>query len=151
MARKLRYLVAIDFSPGSRRALEAARALARRTGASLTVAHVRPSSDMRAAVVEDRGDLLRPGFGSLSRRLAEHYERRLADWVRLGRGEDGRLLKGAPDVALAREARRGYDLIILGSHGEGTVPPPLMGSTVERVLARSTVPVLVIPNSRAGI
>ena len=141
--------MAIDFSPGSRRALETSRALARRTGAALTIAHVRPSSDMRAAIGEERGDLFKPGFGSLSRRLGEHYALRLADWVRPRRGEDVRLLRGAPDVALTREARRGYDLIILGSHGLGIVPAPLMGSTVERVLARTPVPVLVVPFSRS--
>jgi nucleotide-binding universal stress UspA family protein len=142
--------VAIDFSPSARRALEAARALARRTGAALTIAHVRPSSDMRAAIGEDRGDLFKPGFGSLSRRLGEHYARHLAGWVRPRRGEEVRLLRGAPDIALTREARRGYDLIILGSHGLGAVPPPLMGSTVERVLARTTVPVLVVPFFRTA-
>ncbi len=142
--------MAIDFSPSSRRALEAARALARRTGAALTIAHVRPSSDMRAAIGQDRGDLFRPGLGSLSRRLGEHYDRRLAKWIRPRRAEEVRLLRGAPDVALAREARRGYELIILGSHGLGAVPPPLMGSTVERVLARSTVPVLVVPLSKTA-
>ena len=142
--------MAIDFSPASGRALEAARALARRTGAALTIAHVRPTSDMRAAIEEDRGDLLKPGSGSLSRRLGEHYARRLAEWVRPQPGEEPRLLRGAPDVALAREARRGYDLIILGNHGVGPVPLPLMGSTVERVLARSTVPVLVVPFSRTA-
>ncbi len=67
--------------------------------------------------------------------------------MRPQRGEEVRLLRGAPDVSLAREARRGHDLIILGSHGIGPVPLPLMGSTVERVLARSTVPVLVVPSS----
>jgi len=142
--------VAIDFSPGARRALEAARALARRSGAQLTIAHARPTSDMRAAVGQDRGDLLKPGSGSLSRRLGEHYSLRLADWVRPRRGEEVRLLKGSPDVALTREARRGYDLIVLGSHGLGSVPPPLMGSTVERVLARAPVPVLVVPLASAA-
>ena len=139
--------MAIDFSPSSGRALEAARALARQTGAALTIVHVRPSSDMRAAIEEDRGDLLKPGSGSLARRLDEHYARRLAEWVQPKRGEEVRLLRGAPDVALAREARRSFDLIILGTHGAGAVPLPLMGSTVERVLARSTVPVLVVPSS----
>lgn len=150
VAQKFRYLVAVDFSPGSRLALEEARAMARRTGAELAIAHVRPSSDMRAAVVEDRGDLLRAGSRALSRGMTEHYERRFAEWVRPSRGEAVRLLRGAPDIALAREASRGYDVIILGAHGGGAVPVPLIGSTVQRVLGRSPVPVLVVPKSRSA-
>ncbi len=150
MARKPRYLVGTDFSPGSRSALEAARKLARRTGAALSVAHVRPSSDMRAAVAEDRGDLLRAGSGSLSRAIEEHYDRKLAAWVRPGHDERVLLLRGAPDVALLREARRGYDTIVLGRHGRGAVPTLLLGSTVARVLSRAGVPVLVVPSPRTA-
>jgi nucleotide-binding universal stress UspA family protein len=139
-----RFLVGIDFSAGSRRALAEARALARRSGAALTLAHVRPFSDIRAAVVEERGELVRAGGRSLSREIAAHY-------ARPGREADGDrtlLLRGAPDLALSREARRGYALLVVGGCGHNAVSSVFLGSTAQRVLARSTIPVLVVPGRR---
>jgi nucleotide-binding universal stress UspA family protein len=140
-----RYLVGIDFSPGSRRALAAARQLAARTGANLTIAHVRPTSDVRAAIHEERGDLVRTGGRVLVRDLAAHYEHRLGEWARERDGDRTLLLRGAPDVALAREARRGYALLVLGSHGANALASVFLGSNVERALARSPIPVLIAP------
>jgi nucleotide-binding universal stress UspA family protein len=141
-----RFLVGIDFSPGSRAALNEARRLAALCGASLTLAHVRPSNDVRAAVVEDRGDLIRTGGKVLSSALEEHYERRLAKWARATEGETTLVLRGAPDVALTREARRGYSLLILGTTGQNAVTTLLLGATTERTLARSTIPVMAVPS-----
>lgn len=148
MARKSRYLVAVDFSAGSRRALETARRLAAETGASITLAHVRPFSDVRAAVVEERGDLLRRSGRPLAREVAAHYAQRLDDWAR--EEEKKVLLRGGPDVELVRAAR-GHDLLLIGSHGRGAVASVLLGSTVQRVLARSSrTPVLVVPAPRGA-
>jgi nucleotide-binding universal stress UspA family protein len=147
MASDYRYLVATDFSPASRRALTAARSLARRSGASLTIAHVRPSADLRAAVHEERGDLLRAAHGSLAAAMKEHYRRRMAALVQADRGETGLILSGAPDVALCKEARR-YDLLVMGNRGHGAVSSLFLGSTTQRVLARSPVAVVVVPSKR---
>ena len=140
-----RFLVAIDFSADSRRALEEARAFARRSRATLTLVHVRPSSDVRAAVVEDRGDLVRAGGRVLSRDLAAHYEKRLAAWSSASDGDRTLLLRGSPEVALAREAGRGYALLVLGRRGRNTVSALFIGSTAERVLSRATIPVMIVP------
>jgi nucleotide-binding universal stress UspA family protein len=145
---KGRYLVGIDFSTDSRRALDAARTLARRTGASLTLVHVRPFSDIRAAVVEERGDLVRAGGRVLSRELVAHYVKRLSAWARESEGDRTLVLRGAPDLALAREARRGYALLVLGRRGRNTVSSLFVGSTAERVLSRATIPTLVVPGRR---
>ena len=148
MASDYRYLVATDFSPASRRALTAARSLARRSGASLTIAHVRPSADLRAAVHEERGDLLRAARGSLAAAMKEHYQRRMGALVQTDRDETGLILSGAPDVALCKEARRGYDLLVMGNRGHGAVSSLFLGSTTQRVLARSPVAVVVVPSKR---
>jgi len=147
MPRSPRYLVGVDFSPGSLRALDAARKLARRTGAEITVAHVRPLSDVRAAVVEEKGELLRGTSRALTREIARHYAEKLDGIAR--EGERVRLLRGAPDFALAAEARRGYDLVVLGRGGRGGVEPVFLGSTLTRAIARSRVPVLTVPYRRA--
>lgn len=146
MSSRSGYLVATDFSPASRRAVAAARALARKTGATVTVAHVRPTSDARAAVNEERGDLFRPPVGSLRTRIAAHYARRLGAAV--SAGERPLLLSGAPDIALCREAARGYDLIVLGNRGRGAVGALFLGTIAQRVLARSPIPVLIVPSRR---
>jgi nucleotide-binding universal stress UspA family protein len=133
----------MDFSPGSLRALNAARKLAGQTGAEITIAHVRPLSDVRAAVVEERGELLRGASRVLAREIARHYADRLEGVAR--DGEKTRLLRGAPPFALAGEAGRGYDLVVLGRGGRGGVEPVFLGSTLTRSIARSQVPVLVVP------
>ncbi|MFY9551288.1 MAG: universal stress protein [Thermoanaerobaculia bacterium] len=143
MAEAPRYLVGVDFSPRSRRALAFARDLAARSGATLTIAHVRPFSDVRSAVVLERGDLLRNPGRKLPRKIKALYEEQLAALRQ--DGERILLLKGAPDVALCREARRGYDLLILGRRGPGAISSILPGSTALRTLACSTVPVLFVP------
>ncbi len=148
MAAANRYLVATDFSPASRRALVAARVLARKAGASVTLVHVRPTSDLRAAVVEERGDLLRAPRGSLRSAMTDHYLRRIGSLVDPGRDERPLVLPGAPDIALCREARRGYELLIMGSRGRGAVSSLFLGSTTQRVLARAPIPVVVVPTPR---
>lgn len=144
MAKK-RIMVAIDFSKDSLLALAAARALARRTGSGLTLAHVRPFSDVRAAVSEDRGDLVHAGGRVLVRELAAHYARRLGALARTADGEQTLVLRGAPEIELARASRRGYELLVMGRRGRNTVSTLLLGSTAERVLSRSSVPVLIVP------
>jgi nucleotide-binding universal stress UspA family protein len=143
--RTFRVLVAVDFSPQSLAALRAARALVKRAPGELTIVHVRPSSDVRAAVLEERGDLLRLPAGGLSRSMASHYERRLADLPRPAARESVRLLNGEPAREICREAARGYDLIAMGSRGRGSAAAFLLGSTVQEVLVQSRIPLLVVP------
>jgi nucleotide-binding universal stress UspA family protein len=145
MAETPQFLVGIDFSAGSRKALAEARRLAALCGASITLAYVRPFSDVRAAVLEERGDLVRAGGKVLARELAGHFETRLARWVRAAEGERGVVLRGAPDIALTREASRGYSLLVIGTKGSNALATLLLGATVERALARATIPILVVP------
>jgi nucleotide-binding universal stress UspA family protein len=140
------YLVATDFSPESRHALLEARALARRTGARITLVHVRPSSAVRAAIAEERGDLLRSTARALKSGIADHYALRLGQFAR--RGERVLVLSGIPELALCREARRGYDLVVMGKRGQGAMSSLFLGSVAQRVIARSPIPVLVAPPRR---
>ena len=144
MARgRIRILVGVDFSRESLEALRAARALAAKVGGRITLTHVRPTSNMRAAVIENRGDLLRGEPGRLSPGLADHYARRLGRLRRPRSDERILLLRGVASPALCREARRGYDLLILGERGRGRVARFLLGSTTQEAIARSPIPVVV--------
>jgi nucleotide-binding universal stress UspA family protein len=140
---RIRILVGVDFSRESLGALRAARALAAKVGGRITLAHVRPTSNMRAAVVENRGDLLRRPPAGLSGAIADHYARRLGGLRRRRSEETTLLLRGATSPALCREARRGYDLLVLGDRGRGRVASFLLGSTVQAAILRSPIPVLV--------
>jgi nucleotide-binding universal stress UspA family protein len=148
MTSPLRVLVGVDFSRESRAAVRAARDLVRRTDGELTLAHVRPDSDVRAAVTEQRGDLLRLPSGGLARRIAEHYAEHLGKMARRGKSDSPRLLRGDPAAALCREAAKGYDLLVMGTRGRGRATAFLLGSTVQEVLYRSPIPVVVVPSRR---
>jgi nucleotide-binding universal stress UspA family protein len=140
---RFRILVGVDFSRESLGALRAARTLAGMVGGRITLTHVRATSNMRAAVVEERGDLLRRPPAGLSAAMADHYARRLARLRRPGSKEEVLLLRGVAAPALCREARRGYDLLVLGDRGRGRVAAFLLGSTVQEAIARSPIPVVV--------
>lgn len=56
---------------------------------------------------------------------------------------DARSSVGQP-AELIVEAARGCDLVVMGSHGHGALGTLLLGSVVQRVLASSRVPVLVV-------
>ncbi len=145
MASPLRILVGVDFSPHSRAALRAARDLVKRTGGELTLAHVRPISDIRAAVVEERGDLLRRPPASLAKAVSAHYEEKFEKLAGRRKNESYRLIRSDPAPGLSREASRGYDLIVLGTRGRGAGAEFLLGSTVQEVIHRSPIPVVVVP------
>lgn len=52
---------------------------------------------------------------------------------------------GDPAAEIASYAEAGkFDLLIMGSHGEGALKNLLLGSVATKVLARCTIPVLVV-------
>jgi nucleotide-binding universal stress UspA family protein len=58
---------------------------------------------------------------------------------------DERMLIGDPATEILRLAKRGrYDLVVMGSHGRGVLKSLFLGSVVVKVLAGSSVPVLVV-------
>ena len=150
-SRRHSVLAAVDFSPESREALRAARGLADATDSLLTVAHVRPFSDVRAAVQENRGELLKRKTTDLRGAMADHYADRLDGMVRESRGERLLLLRGKPSEELCREASRNHDFLVMGSRGRGKVASTLLGSTVQEVLTLCRVPVVVIPARASGV
>jgi nucleotide-binding universal stress UspA family protein len=139
-----RFLVALDFSPASAAVLREARALAQVAGASLTLVHVRPFSNTRAAVVEERGDLLRGKVSSLSSALREHFRARLRSAARESGARLVKLLLGDPAREICREAREGYQLIVIGTRGRGPLTAALLGSTAQETIRGAGVPVLVV-------
>ena len=115
----------------------------------MTIAHVRPVSDIRAAVVEERGDLLRSPSG-LPRDIAAHFQQRFEKFAGQRKNESFRLIRGDPAPGLCREADKGYDLVVMGTRGRGFATEFLLGSTVQEVVHRSPIPVVVVPARRSS-
>ena len=135
-------LCPVDLSDGSRRALEHAAALARPGQSRLTVLHV--YSTLSAADVAPMLDdvSVRIDPDCLTREL-EAFVLPVAAGLSLGLR-----LRRADDVrrAIVEEADTvGADLLVIGSHGRSGFERLLLGSTAERVVRRSTCPVLVVP------
>jgi nucleotide-binding universal stress UspA family protein len=152
MKRIRRILVATDFSRAAEKALDIAAELGGRFEASLAVLHVYqapplpiptypvpPSSSIAnlAKLVEDVDRALTSLRQALGRRG-------LADVTTLA-------AEGAPVDEILRELREGkYDLLVMGTHGRGTVGHALLGSVAEEVVRGAPCPVLTIRDSIPG-
>ncbi len=144
MARRAAVLlVPVDFSPASLRALREAGRLARRMEASLTLLHVRPVSDVRAAIDEEREDLLEGDARALAAGLRRHYESRLATLAARSGASGIRLAAGRASREIVRAAK-GFDLVVVGRTGRGGLAG-LLGGTAFKVLGSCPVPVVVVP------
>ncbi|HXV75488.1 MAG TPA: universal stress protein [Candidatus Polarisedimenticolaceae bacterium] len=142
-------LLTTDFSDTSRRALDPARAVARRFGARIVLVYVEEDR-LPPLVVEYMAvgveDVLNQQVEQSRKRLEEFAADHLA-------GIDGLELVvgvGTPHVEIVRLAQEhAADLIVMATHGRGVISHALMGSTTERVLRRAPCPVLVACSDRA--
>lgn len=135
-------VVALDFSPASERALALARA--QFPGAQIRIVHV---TDARVVTTPDlMGGVTPVSDPALLQTLEDADASRLDR--RLQSGEEVEQLVGDPVTGIVDAAERwGADLIVMGTHHQGALEHFFMGSTAEKVLARSAVPVLAVPVS----
>lgn len=69
----------------------------------------------------------------------------VADFAEAGIAVESRTAVGDPaEVVLQTQAATQADLVVMGSHGRGAWRNLLLGSVVTKVLAHSTVPVLIV-------
>ncbi|MDT0630853.1 universal stress protein [Rubrivirga litoralis] len=136
-------LCALDFEPGSERALVQAADLAERAHAALHLVHVNPL--FRARLAPTPGD---PGAA---------FQERVERFVNGALGADDAFGVLAPalhetrgqapaDGIVGRAADVGADLVVVGTHGRGGLGHLLLGSVAAETLRRSPVPVLVVPD-----
>ena len=138
-------LCPVDFSDASRGAVRAAALVAKHFGADMVVLSVEDPL-LTEAVSLNAGAAWDP---EETRRELEHFARRALG----GAAEQGfRLLfevqVGRPAEEILNSARgRRWDLIVMSTHGLTGMRKLFFGSTTERVLRETPIPVLVTPPS----
>jgi nucleotide-binding universal stress UspA family protein len=137
-------LAATDFSPAARHATERAARVARETGGALALLHVLPGSSLA-----DLRQWLGPGHALEQQLQADALAQlqQAAQVLQRERGVPVRTLQasGIAFEEIAREAEReDAAVMVLGARGMGFLRRLVLGSTSERLLRRSTRPLLVV-------
>ncbi|PSJ43813.1 universal stress protein [Zobellella endophytica] len=146
MAQIKLVVYATDFSEGAAKAASLASQLAGVHGARLHVLHVItelgdrhrrsiPASvmddfvkEVKTQAVADMHDFAGRCFGDFAGELTTDV-----------------VIGPAAEEILAQASRLGADLIVMGTHGRHGVEKLLLGSTTERLIRKSTIPVLTVP------
>jgi len=145
-----RIVVGIDGSELATKALRHAAKLSKETGAKLFVVTATEPSTLIAPGAE----ALAVNTGAIILELEEAKAN--AAWATLAEAKTLLSLEGlsaehlhvasstAADAIIKTAQQQGADLIVMGSHGRRGLGRLLLGSQAAEVLARSTIPVLVV-------
>ena len=141
MASANTYVVPIDFSRGSEKALDFAIKLARERRGKVIALHVVPA-DRAYAPVRPRHRFLQFIGARCARKLSQATAPQAIATQRLcagaGRGTDFAAI-------IARHANKLHAfMIVMGSHGRTGLSRLLLGSVAERTLRYSKCPVLIV-------
>ncbi|MFN3882176.1 MAG: universal stress protein [Nitrincola lacisaponensis] len=148
MANYKTLLFATDFSEGAEKAVDHARTLAKMTGARLHLLHVitELSDKRRKRVPADVIDTFIREVTRQAREDMDHFcQQHFSDAVEQGFEVTQKVEVGAGyEDILAEASRIQADLIIMGTHGRTGIEKVLVGSTAERVVRNSIIPVLTV-------
>jgi nucleotide-binding universal stress UspA family protein len=139
-----RILCPIDFSDASRAALEAAAEVAKRYGARVALFHAYP---VPGYTFPD-GSFV--ASSKMLEELSDQAQRHLEEWKVIAEGLGIANVEIATSIGepaheiLAFAKAQKADLLVLGTHGRTGIQHALMGSVAERVVRRSTCPVLTV-------
>jgi nucleotide-binding universal stress UspA family protein len=144
-----RILVPVDFSAPSVAALEYARVLAEKFGASLRVLHVVEEEFVTGPLGSDM--YMPPSSAEGVLRLHEAQQRLAAfvtdhDRTHLRATTDAIVGSGAGTIVDYAASNR-FDLIVMGTHGRAGLAHLVMGSVAERVIRTAPCPVLTVRES----
>jgi nucleotide-binding universal stress UspA family protein len=130
-------LVGVDGSTSSTKAVAAAADIASRLGASISLIHVTAEIDYSRF-----GPTSKTPDGATMDCDKFNEGKKVLDDLKIP--YDTICVRGNPAKMLVEQAKK-YDLLVLGTRGEGQVAEFLMGSVSSRAAHHSTVPVLLIP------
>lgn len=139
----MKILAAVDGSPYTKRMLAYLAAHDEWLGAlhEYTVVHAVPAVPPRAAAVLDKS-LVKSYYEDEAEKVFKPIR---AFFDRQGIKASFVAKVGPPADALVALAAKGrYDLIIMGSHGHGSLAKLVLGSVANKVLAHTDTPVLLV-------
>jgi nucleotide-binding universal stress UspA family protein len=138
-------VVGVDRSPGARLAVSRSLRLPLAPGARVTIVHVAPSGWKRfaAADVEELAGAIVHEAVSAARDEAQTAG---AEVSIHGEVRHGNLTSEL--IAIAEQGRA--ELIVVGRHGEGSFTDLVIGSTAERLMRESVLPVLIVQQAVTG-
>lgn len=143
-------LVAVDLSDASEAVLRRARELAQRDGARVYLLHVAdPDPDFVGfdAGPDSVRDQVATELREEHRTVQAHADALRAE----GLDATALLVRGATVATILHEADKlGAEVLVVGTHGRGAIARALMGSVSTGLIAKSDVPVLVVPTRPAG-
>ncbi len=137
-------LVAVDFSDSSDNAFKTALAMARKYQARLVILHViNEPVDLRGFYVPHIS------FEKLEEEIEEGAQKMMESFCRQNIRDfddfECMIVPGLPyEQIIGQAAEKGADLIVLGTHGRTGLDHVLFGSTAEKVVRKSSLPVLTI-------
>lgn len=146
-----KFLVPVDGSKNSIRALSFAINLAKFTKSKIVILHVLPTDVSSMSIVE----LMKPlssiqtkGYeAKLTKRGQKIIETAMNRCKQNRVGFSSKIIKGNPGydaIKYAHNKKNSIDLIIMGSRGEGHAEEILLGSVSYHVVHKSKVPVMIV-------
>jgi universal stress protein A len=153
MAQITKILVPIDFSEGSRAAMEHAVMLAKKFDATVDLLHAWETPIFAGAGVMDAGTAVFPAqfAEEIQRTAKENLAKWKTDLQREIPAAKAFLVMSDPATAAVDKAKE-YDLIVTGTHGRTGVSRWAMGSVAEKIVRHAPCAVLTVraPKSEAG-
>ena len=146
-----RILVPTDFSEPSEAALDYARALAGKFGASLHVLHVF-DAPFAAGAVSPEGFIAESPevHARLFEDAKNRLQRRVTATDRHRYGAKTEIVTGSSPESIVNYAKeRGMDLIVMGTHGRSGLAQLLIGSVAEKVVRTAPCPVMTVRRAPA--
>jgi len=137
-------LAAIDFSDSSDNAFQMALSMAKSFSARLLVLHVITEPvDLRGFYVPHIS------FAKLEEEIEEGAKKMMESFCRQNMHDfknfESLLVSGLPyEQIIAQADEKSADLIVIGTHGRAGLDHVLFGSTAEKVVRKSKVPVLTV-------
>lgn len=143
--RRQRLLCPVDLFEHSRLVFKYARAVAAENGAGILLLTVMEPM-LQASVLVGESERLEHDLLADLEKLIDEVPPPAAT------RPECRVSKGVPHTAIIATCRDEHcDLIVMGTHGRRGLGKMFFGSTLERVLRETTVPVLAIPPGASGL